>query len=155
MEWRAHVAEDYPALATDALRVVLYRRLGEGRCEQIIGFDDHGRRRVTTFDAMVDGPLRGLLIPIEALEALAEALKPGPSAGETKRLEEALEVERRRVDDVLSTLAPPGRLDAPGRATAPPRPAPRCGSRPGASTPGPARTPPGPRRRGPAPGRPA
>jgi hypothetical protein len=45
-----------------------------------------------------------LQYPQGVLAAIAEAVKPGPSQGEVKRLEEALAVERGRVDELLRKL---------------------------------------------------
>lgn len=101
-EWRAHISDDFRALATDLRRVVFYRRLGEAS-EVIIGFDPDGVPTVERHEPGTTIPA-GFLVPYEALEALAELLKPGPSQGETARLEETLSVERRRVDDMLAKL---------------------------------------------------
>lgn len=111
-DWQVGIRDDMEALATDSRRVHIYRRRGE-RTEVITGFTE-GRAVVESFDPANTGPA-GLLLPVDALEAIAELLKPGPSQGETRRLEEALAVERRRVDDVLAatrqTTLPKG--DAP------------------------------------------
>lgn len=100
-DWTAAIRDDFQALAVDARRVHIYRRIG-GRVEVITGFTDAGVAVAQTFDEAVAIDFPGFTIPIGALEALAEQLKPGPSQGETKRLEEALNVERRRVDDMLA-----------------------------------------------------
>lgn len=106
MEWRAHVSEDYEAMVMDARRVIFHRRLGDGG-EVIVGFGESGHPIVESRDPNTVSDFRGLLIPPDALEALAELLKPGPSRGEVARLEESLAVERRRVDDLLARLATP------------------------------------------------
>jgi hypothetical protein len=43
-------------------------------------------------------------LPAGVVRAIAEAVKPGPSQGETARLEEALNVERARTDLILDAL---------------------------------------------------
>lgn len=94
--WQVAIRDDFRALATDCRRVHIYRRVGE-RLDVITGFTDDG-------DAVIESDPtdpQGFLLPVDALEAIAELLKPGPSQGETRRLEEALAVERRRVDDQL------------------------------------------------------
>lgn len=102
MEWRAHVSEDYRDLATDTRRVVLWRNIGE-ETEVVMSLTD-GAVTVGRQPFGVASDFRGLVVPREALDALAEVIKPGPSQGETKRLEEALAVERRRVDELLKLV---------------------------------------------------
>lgn len=48
------------------------------------------------------------VFPRGALEAIAEAVKPGPAKAELARLEDALRVERERVDRTLERLTPFG-----------------------------------------------
>lgn len=103
--WQVAIRDDMLALATDSRRVHIFRRAGD-RVEVITEFDSDGAAVIQSFDAATVDPT-GFLIPIDALEAIAELLKPGPSQGETRRLEEALAVERRRVDDVLAATRPP------------------------------------------------
>lgn len=103
--WQAHISDDFDAVARDGRRVYLHRRLGD-TVEVITGFTkagdphiDRSRERdpaVTMF--------RGLLIPGDALVALAETVQPGPGAREVGRLEEALTVERMRNDRVVEQL---------------------------------------------------
>lgn len=100
-EWKAHVAWDLvPTM--DARRVLVYRPLAADRVEVVTGFEADGRPVTEQLDPAVVHDFRGLLLPAEAIQALAEAVKPGPSQGEVARLEEALAVERRRVDDTLA-----------------------------------------------------
>lgn len=103
MEWRAHVSEDYDAFALDARRVVFHRRVGDER-EVIVGFSESGTAMVERSDPNTTIDFRGFLIPPDALQALAELIKPGPSHGEVARLEDALAWERKRVDDVLAKV---------------------------------------------------
>jgi hypothetical protein len=105
-EWRAHVGYDFDALRFDAARVVLYRRLGDDGAEQIVGFDADrfGAPILERTPAGTSARSHGLLVPVEALQALAAAVTPGPAEREMARLEDALAVERARVDRVLSAI---------------------------------------------------
>jgi hypothetical protein len=96
--WQAHVSDDAHNWAADTFGVTFYKRHDNGG-QQIIGFDDSGWPIVGALEPHAV-PRPAFRIPREAVRALAEAVKPGPSQGEVKRLEEALAVERRRVDDI-------------------------------------------------------
>jgi hypothetical protein len=116
--WQVHVSDDAHNWAADSLGVTLYRRDTEGG-EQIIGFDDQGWPIIERLLPLAV-PRPGFRIPREAVHALAEAVKPGPSQGEVKRLEEALAHEReqvRRLMDRIGELADraPIVLDVTGR----------------------------------------
>lgn len=97
--WKAHVHEGPDDWAAGTVRVTLYRRDAEGG-EQIVGFDD-AAFPITERVIQHAMPKPGFRIPREAVEALAEVVKPGPSQGEVRRLEEALAIERARVDRAL------------------------------------------------------
>ena len=98
-EWKAHTAEDWTVGGT---RLVLFRRVGDDT-EVIVGFDEFGRAIVerTAAGHTSTGEFYGLLLPRDAVEAIATRVNPGPSKAEVTRLEEALAIERKRVDDVL------------------------------------------------------
>jgi hypothetical protein len=97
--WRVHIGPD----------------LGSGEDRLYVATGDAHPRRLTRLTAEaveweeyvpgVASDFRGLLVPRGVLDAVAEAVKPGPSPGEVARLEEALEVERARVDRLLEWLA--------------------------------------------------
>lgn len=108
--WRAHLTDH---LASDSQRVHLVRRVGGGELEVITGFAPNGTAEVTRYDvAAADPP--GLLIPTEAVEAIAAAVRPGPSHAEVAVTTEALDVERARVDRILDALLPtPRRVELP------------------------------------------
>jgi hypothetical protein len=116
--WQAHVSDDAHNWAADSYGVTLYRRTPDGG-EQIVGFDEYGWPTIETLLPLAT-PRPGFRIPREAVRSLAEAVKPGPSQGEVKRLEEALAIERERVErltDRLGELAgrPPVILDVERR----------------------------------------
>jgi hypothetical protein len=93
-----HVAERDMLRRT--VRLVLWRELGDGRIEV---FCDDGT--VQAIGEHEVGPENaGWQIPHEALPAFAKALgHHAPHAVEIKRLEEALKVERDRVDRALAS----------------------------------------------------
>lgn len=98
-EWRAHLVEDF---AADASRLYLVRDVGDSM-EIITGWADDGMPVVRNVDRYVALPddVRGLLVPNSALQAIAERLRPDASGPEVRRLEEALKIERARVDRAL------------------------------------------------------
>lgn len=101
--WHAHISDRFEI---DAKLVTFWRRLGDDRTEIIVGFDPDGRPVTDTIPVGVRPEFPGLAIPVDALQALAETVKPGPSSAEVGRLEDALTVERRRVDQVLDRTLP-------------------------------------------------
>jgi tRNA(Ile2) C34 agmatinyltransferase TiaS len=92
-DWQVHITDDWRHVDTSL--VVIYRTVRDG----VEVMRTPGE--VVELDAGTSMVGEGMLLPTSALKAIAERLKPGASAGEVKRLEDALEVERRRVDDVL------------------------------------------------------
>lgn len=100
-EWRARISEDGRTFATDAAFVHIFRRDPAGGSEQIVGFDEQGWRVTENVGHGMIPRFPGFLFPREALESLAEQVKPGPSKAELARLEEALAVERVRIDRTL------------------------------------------------------
>lgn len=97
-DWRAHIVNDWSTLMQ---RVVIYRHIG-GRVEVITGFTEQGDAIATDEPADTTSDFPGLRLPTGALEAIAESVKPGPPSDALARLQEALDLERRRVDDVLA-----------------------------------------------------
>lgn len=100
--WRAQVTDDWYG-GIDNVRVQFARPHGPTELQYLVGFEDGAgngaARPVFAVEPTGATPaFRGFLIPREAVEALAEQVKPGPSQGEVKRLEESLTVERMRVD---------------------------------------------------------
>lgn len=80
----------------------LWRPAGIGRNEMVTGFSPEGYAILTVIeDDVATSPLH---LPSGTLAAIAEAVKPGPSSGEIARIEEALRVERARVDQVLDRM---------------------------------------------------
>lgn len=100
--WRAHISDQFdPAFARGFRRVHLWRRVGDGEIEVITGFNFDGYPVIERRPPGVTDEFRGLAIPAEALQAIAEAVKPGPSTGELARLSDQLAVEQHRVDKLL------------------------------------------------------
>ena len=97
--WRVHI-DEHPEMLTATLYV--FRAAGEKTEVYTPTEDERGWRNVFVSAHTRMDPALGFEIPIGALYAIAETLKPGASQGEVKRLEEALTIERRRVDDVLA-----------------------------------------------------
>ena len=105
-EWQAYLSQHRGEFLRQQTRVILHRRIGDTR-EIIKGFDHNGWAIVeaqSITDAVSEDEPLGFVVPTDALEAIAEAIKPGPSRAEMKRLEEALAVERARVDGVLGLI---------------------------------------------------
>lgn len=86
--------------------LVLARRVSEwGREWQVVvGFTESGDAILAT--STETDPVMPLKIrlPHGALRAIAEEVKPGPPSDAVGRLEEALKVERARVDQVLDRM---------------------------------------------------
>jgi hypothetical protein len=82
--------------------LIMARRVGD-QLDVITGLG-HGTQviELTTVPATSSGTeAERWVFPSGVLQAIAEALKPGPGSGEVKRLEEALAVERARVDKLI------------------------------------------------------
>lgn len=78
--------------------VVLARRASEDEAEWVTGFDERG---VVVSALPINSLGPRFRVPWDALVALADQVKPGPGAREVARLEEALAVERARVDRLI------------------------------------------------------
>ena len=103
MEWKCHIHDASPTFFGQ--RVVFYRHLGDDTIEAMVGVNEHGDGVLQQFPRGVAVPTDiGLIFPLGAVEALAEAVKPGPSSAELKVLNDALDLERSRVDNVLREL---------------------------------------------------
>jgi hypothetical protein len=96
------------AIETDHLRrfdiLVMARRRGDD-LDVItgLGHPGDGSPEITTVSAMMASTNeQRWVFPRGVLQAIAEHLKPGPGSDEVKRLEEALAVERARVDRCLN-----------------------------------------------------
>ena len=111
--WKVALVDD---LIADGRRLIIYRHVGPGHVDVITGYTPDSIPIVDRHDPAQVLDFRGFLMPYDALDALAEALKPGPTAGELARLTDALDVERDRVDRVLDAT-----VDAVRLATPPPQ----------------------------------
>lgn len=96
-EWQVHITDDWSHI--DTANVVIFRHVGDG--VEVMQSIEQGSATITTVEPGAALP-PALHIPRSALEAIAEKLRPGPSSAEVARLEEALTIERRRVDEVLA-----------------------------------------------------
>lgn len=90
----------YPDFFGD--EVVIGRRAGDG-WEVLSGFTDDGD---AIFSRHTEGDRTSfrLRLPRGVVQAIAEHVKPGPASSELARLEDALKVERDRVNDVLNRM---------------------------------------------------
>jgi len=88
-------------LNVDGYMLYVYRPVGEGRLECVTRLIEGGPP-VTKEVGVYETHGGGLLLPWGAGEALIEQFTPQTSEGEIRRLEEALETERQRVDKVVS-----------------------------------------------------
>lgn len=102
--WRVRIVDEFGHV--DLQRVIIYRHVGDQN--EVIRPTPTGAIEAKRYDPAVvaDEPM-GFLLPRGALDAIAEAIKPGPSQGEVARLEEALTVERARVDALLTRAGIP------------------------------------------------
>lgn len=98
--WRAILIEDFPL---DSFRVVLMQQRGD-HTEVLSGWDEHGFPTMEAVEPGVRIDHLGLLLPDDAVRAIAEAVKPGPSQGELRRLEDALDLERSRVEKAINAF---------------------------------------------------
>lgn len=97
-EWRAHIVEDFPL---GLGRIQLGRILGDA-VEILVGFTETGSPVFARQPPEVVTEVRALpALPMEAIRAIAAAVRPGPSEAEMALVREALKVERARVDRVL------------------------------------------------------
>lgn len=100
--WQARILDTPEGFMRDLRTVIVYRREGDDLVA-LSGWTGDGTPTLTRWPVNTVSPDGvALLMPEGAVEAIAEAVKPGPPSGEVARLEEALKVERARVDDVLA-----------------------------------------------------
>lgn len=104
-EWAVRLTDEFHP---ERMRLRMVRP-SEWRGAEIVGFDEDGVPIETSHDGValpaVDFP--GFLVPKDVVLAIAEAIKPGPSQGEARRLEEALALERERHDRIVAALLAP------------------------------------------------
>lgn len=94
--WRAHLVDDF---LRGQKRLVIYRNAGN---EVEVNNNDGTWTRHDQYYAGDDSP--GFVLPHGAWEAIVALVQPAEAEREIARLTEALEIERRRVDDVLATI---------------------------------------------------
>lgn len=113
--WEARFGYDPDLFGPDQVRVMLRRQVGEQTWETLRQAD--GRNAVLEryepgTVATADGDTWGLVLPRGVAEAIADAVRPGPTAEVVLLLQQHLEVERGRVDrvldDVVRTRREPG-----------------------------------------------
>jgi hypothetical protein len=105
-DWKAHLIDDW---ATGGHRLILTRRHNDTTHDVIEGFTEHGDPIVHTHSDAVVNEWQGFRLPMGAAEAIAQAVRPGPTMRELSRLEDALTVERGRLDLALDRLLPASR----------------------------------------------
>lgn len=96
-EWQVHIVYHWE---TDSDRIVIFRRVGDGRVEVLKALHSDGNTLVETIDGAIVGPV-GFSLPLGVLQSIAEKIKPGPSNDAIGVLNEALAIERSRIDRVL------------------------------------------------------
>lgn len=86
-------------------RLAIYRHIRDDINGVVTGWTDNGDFIITevTPGQLIDNNLP--LLPRGVDQLIAEAVKPGPNTAELGRLEEALALERQRVDRVLGQFA--------------------------------------------------
>lgn len=102
--WRAAVNYDGRFLT---FRLHLFRRDADGQGEVIVGFDDQGWPKTERLDAGAMTVFPGFSLFDDLAQAIAEAVEPGPSKAELHAYKDALDIERRRVDEILQRVTPP------------------------------------------------
>ena len=96
-EWRVRVDDD---IFRDVARIVVARRVGD--FTEYVG--ENGERMRHAANVVVD-PVPAFEIPRDALNALVEALHQfAPHKAEIARIEDALKIERGRVDRLLDKV---------------------------------------------------
>lgn len=102
-DWEVSIDENV-GFQVDAVGVVARQRRGNGGYAWLAGWDENGYpvlETVQEWDPANVVARSPILIPRDMVLAMAEAVKPGPAHGEVKRLEEALAVERARVERTI------------------------------------------------------
>lgn len=101
-EWKATVVSDWLA---QGHRLFMHRAGAEpGTREVITGFTSRGLPTTEVQAPNHVAGFPGFLLPDDLTDAVRDAIEPGPSVAETRRLEEALTIERGRVNEALSLL---------------------------------------------------
>ncbi len=119
-EWKAAIDRTYTPME---YRLHAWRPVGNGYIEYVIGVDSSGRLATTRREAstVAEGH-DGVAISPEMFEAVARAfaeyVEPTPIRAEVERLEQALAVERARVDQLVAAAS--SRVRRPNRPPLPP-----------------------------------
>lgn len=102
--WEAHIIYDPSLFGIDQVRLLLRRPAGPDHYETITSVDGRNtvllRYEVGTTAVAPNEPY-GLVLPRGVAEAIADAVRPGPSEEAMIVLRQQLEVERGRVDRIL------------------------------------------------------
>jgi hypothetical protein len=104
-DWKAHIERDWAGMGD---RLILHRRVGD-RFEVVTEIAEGGHAVIT--EVTPNERVEGIRLPEGVIDAIAEALHPGPSSSELRVLNEALNLERDRVDRVLNASL--GHADRP------------------------------------------
>ena len=98
--WKAHLADDFLA---DGRRLFLHAKRGDV-ISLLTSFDEYGNGIMEEVAEGAVPEFPGFHFPNEALEALAEVLKPGPTQEQLDELRASLDYERTRVDRMLAAF---------------------------------------------------
>lgn len=100
--WKARVTESPADFARDTKRLMVGDFQRDDSYAVLTGFGEDGHAVLTTHArGTANNDFPGFALPNGALAAIRNAIEPGPSVAELRRLEQALDVERSRVDAVL------------------------------------------------------
>lgn len=101
--WRCQLIDDF---SLGGQRIAIYRHDGD-TLVYLTDWDERGTPMIKALPMNESADTSKLpWLPYDALTALAEAVRPGPTQAEVKRLEDALLFERARVDRLLNALIP-------------------------------------------------
>jgi hypothetical protein len=95
--WRASITHDWAARGN---RLHLFQRSGQ-ELLLVTGFDFAGNPEMETHPVGTQPEYRGIFLPDDSLDAIAQVLEPQPGTAELKLLRQTLDLERSRVEKVL------------------------------------------------------
>ncbi len=98
--WEAQLVQ---GAMEDGTRVFLWLPKKDS-AELVVGFGESGHPIMQKVAEGMEPDFRGLLFPMDAVEAIARAAAPGPSEDVVAELRAALSTEQTRVDRVLGEL---------------------------------------------------
>jgi hypothetical protein len=111
-DWKYTVREGWDPVS---VRLFIHRSTGDDRTLLITGWTETGTPEVTTLAGYETSDFQGFVIPYEVGKLLLAAQQPVKDRkGELDAVNEALQVERARVQLIIERLLPTGVLDVRG-----------------------------------------